>query len=313
MLVPTMEGLGGGVSTRVAVEIGGVCLALEAATAEVRLELSRSLRLFSCAPDNPDMIATVSRRELGGRRRGGRRLFRSIVSGFRNSPGWELWAEGDERVFWLTSPALGRAPSQMARFDATFRRGEISLHERYFPPGQPIDPLPHPLDELLVMHWLAQGRGVELRASGIIDEDGRGYLFAGSSGAGKTTLSRLWLAHGSGVVISDDRVVVRRDGDRLWMYGTPWHGEAELSAPQRAAVAGIFLLEKSADVECLPLAGAQAAPPLLATALVPFYAAGAREHAARLVTEMTAMVPCARLRFRRDARFLEVVRRGADH
>lgn len=308
-----MEGLGGGVSTRVTVAIGGVCLALEAASADVRLELSPSLRAFAggATAGDPDVVMTVARRNLSGCRRTGRRLFRSIVTGFRNTPGWELWEEGDQRVFWLTSPALGRTPSEMARFDAGFCRGELSVHERYFRGDEAVDPLPQPLDELIVMHWLAQGRGLELRATGIIDADQRGYLFVGPSGSGKTTLSRLWLAHGPGVVINDDRVVIRREGGRFWMHGTPWHGEADLAAPLRTAVDAIFFLDKSSEVNAVPVAGVQATAPLLASALVPFYAAGARERAAQVAAELASAIPCARLELRRDASFIDVVRRVA--
>ena len=58
----------------------------------------------------------------------------------------------------------------------------------------PIYPLHYPLDELLMVHLLARGRGVEIHGSGIVDADGYGTLFAGQSGAGKTTMSRLWLS-----------------------------------------------------------------------------------------------------------------------
>lgn len=310
MFVPTLHGPGGGVSTPVVVEIGGVRLALEAASADVCLELSPSRRLFACAVDGePDVSIVVARRDLGRRHPIGQRLSRSPRAGER----WEVWESHGERVFWLSAPELGRAPSTMARFAPDFGRGEISLHDRYFPEGEAVDPLAHALDELILMHWLAQGRGMELHASGVIDDDGRGYLFVGPTGAGKTTLSRLWLEHGgrAAVVISDDRVILRRQGSDLWMYGTPWHGDAELSAARRAPVAAVFLLDKAPRTSAAIIPRKEAAAALLASALVPFYTSGALKRTSHMVDEVVAEIPCARLKFARNADFVKIVRSRA--
>ena len=66
-----------------------------------------------------------------------------------------------------------------------------------------IDPYFGPTIELLLMHYLAQERGVILHACGIVIDD-RGILFLGESGAGKSTLATMWDQE-NGVDIGVDR------------------------------------------------------------------------------------------------------------
>ncbi len=75
--------------------------------------------------------------------------------------------------------------------------------------------------------------------------DGRGWLFVGVSGAGKSTLSRLWRAEPDVRVLSDERIIVRRHDDGLWLYGTPWHGDGQIAEPGRARLERVFFLRHS--------------------------------------------------------------------
>ena len=61
-----------------------------------------------------------------------------------------------------------------------------------------------------MIHRLACGQGLEVHAVGIVDEIGRGHLFLGHSGAGKSTTARLWLEQPEIRILSDDRIVLRR-------------------------------------------------------------------------------------------------------
>ena len=69
-----------------------------------------------------------------------------------------------------------------------FTAGEVRLHRPYFEGREPVEPLEFPLGELLfINHLHAHRTGVEIHGCGVIDRSGAGYLFAGQSGAGKTT------------------------------------------------------------------------------------------------------------------------------
>ncbi|HEY3130401.1 MAG TPA: hypothetical protein VGL91_13155 [Acidobacteriota bacterium] len=54
-----------------------------------------------------------------------------------------------------------------------------------------------------------------------IEYEGAAHLFAGTSGAGKSTIARLSGAR----ILTDEISVVRRDGDQFYLYGTPFWGE----------------------------------------------------------------------------------------
>ena len=64
------------------------------------------------------------------------------------------------------------------------QRGHVVLNRSCFAANDPV-PLEYPIDELAMMHRLALGEGVEVHALGLVDQDGRGYLFLGHSGAEK--------------------------------------------------------------------------------------------------------------------------------
>jgi len=87
-------------------------------------------------------------------------------------------------------------------------------------------PLQYPLDQVLLMYALSRCRGILVHAAGA-SADGKGLLFPGISGAGKSTISAL-LRAGDGVhLLSDDRIVVRGNGSGGFdLGGTPWPGDA---------------------------------------------------------------------------------------
>ena len=81
---------------------------------------------------------------------------------------------------------------------------------------------------LMVMYAMSTARkGTALFHAAVIGCRGRGYLFLGKSGTGKSTHARLWLKHIPGSeLVNDDNPVVRvlPDGT-VRVYGSPWSGK----------------------------------------------------------------------------------------
>ena len=92
-----------------------------------------------------------------------------------------------------------------------------------------------------MVNYLARERGIIVHACGVV-HCGKGFLFAGESGAGKSTLSRWWDGETNTELLSDDRVIVRKEGGKFWMYGTPWHGDARFGSPRRIGLDRVFFL-----------------------------------------------------------------------
>ncbi|MDP2923891.1 MAG: hypothetical protein Q8O30_09285 [Candidatus Omnitrophota bacterium] len=81
------------------------------------------------------------------------------------------------------------------------------------------------LQVLLINYFALKKKGIFVHSIGVRDLDGRGLLFAGKSGAGKSTTARLWHKYSKATVLNDDRIIVRRLNGKFFIYGSPWHGE----------------------------------------------------------------------------------------
>ena len=223
---------------------------------------------------------------------------------------WKLYRDGPAEVFRFWAAQKPSIPYQECRLHAGRSTGDLILHREYFEAGQPVPGLQYPLDEVLMVHLLGRGRGVELHACGVVTEEGHGFLFCGQSGDGKTTTARLWEELPGTVVLSDDRIVVREEGGRFVMHGTPWHGEAELSASQSVAVDAVFLLEHGVANRLTPLPVPEAAARLAARSFVPFHDVDALQWSLGFLGRLAGSVPCHRFAFVPDPSAREFVRAG---
>jgi len=78
--------------------------------------------------------------------------------------------------------------------------------------------------QVLMINYLAlTKRGVIFHGMGVKDSK-NGLLFAGESGAGKSTVARIWHQYSNAMVLNDDRIVARNVNGKFFIYGSPWHG-----------------------------------------------------------------------------------------
>lgn len=242
---------------------------------------------------------------------------------------WSVKVDDQGHEFVFSSPAYGPVPYRVARINQDFSAGEIHLHEPYWRDRAAINPLEYPLDELLLVHLLARhALGAELHGCGIVAAPrlgaGLGHsatkghpqrlpppapamtagaqLFLGQSGAGKTTLARLWARQqGAGCILSDDRLVVRRAGDRCVVYGTPWHGDGGFSRPGPATpLRRIFFLKQASANAARALSRAEATARLFSCSFVPNYLRSDVERGIETLATIASAVPCYELSFSAD-------------
>ncbi|MCG8430517.1 MAG: hypothetical protein MJA29_05055, partial [Candidatus Omnitrophica bacterium] len=87
--------------------------------------------------------------------------------------------------------------------------------------------------ELIIRSAMALSGGIVLHAAGI-DDNGRGIVFSGHSGAGKSTQLDFWLDEDGVIPMTDDRVAIRVSGDHAVCYGTPWGGMPDIASNHAA-------------------------------------------------------------------------------
>jgi hypothetical protein len=170
-------------------------------------------------------------------------------------------------------------------------------------------PNPYSIDTVLrIMHSLvlAQEGGFLVHAASAI-RAGRAYLFAGVSGAGKTTMSRL--APPDALVLTDEISYVRRVASGEYRaFGTPFAGElARVGANASASLEALYLLQKGPANRIEPVASKDAARALMRHIL--FFA-----HEERLVSrvfdsvlDFVSRVRVSRLIFTPDARVWQLI------
>jgi hypothetical protein len=154
-----------------------------------------------------------------------------------SEPAGEIHADKDVEVrmeggYWRLERGDFRAS-----WDPRAGRGHISQ-----------TPNPYAIDSVLrIVHTLILARqgGFLLHAASVI-RNGSAFLFAGVSGAGKTTISRL--APDDVTLLTDEVSYIRSVGDLYQACGTPFAGElAKVGENRSAPISTLFLLEKGME------------------------------------------------------------------
>ncbi len=271
------------------IRIGDIGFAVHSDEGGPRLRVPLGTEKFQTQEGRSDASIRASWGDLS-RPLGGRRVFDS--GGL-----WQLFEEDDAYVFRLATPVLQPHPYKVARFSRTFSHGEVVFHRPYFDPRAALYPLEYPLDELLTIQLLAQGRGVEVHACGVVDVELGGLLFVGVSGAGKSTMGLQWAETPRVQLLSDDRIILRRVDDQIWMYGTPWHGEAALARPECAVLRHVFFLKQGTANLRTNVRQTDAIARLIGCAFFPFHSRDGIDAGLSALSEVTARVPCHELTF----------------
>ena len=125
-----------------------------------------------------------------------------------------------------------------------FRRNVIHLPEALHPMA------PFVVNNFLMMIYTfaTAERGTLMVHASVIRYEGRGYLFLGKSGTGKSTHTRLWLKHIEGSrLLNDDNPVVALDPKtgEATVYGTPWSGKTPCYLNESVPVGAFVRLEQA--------------------------------------------------------------------
>lgn len=211
-----------------------------------------------------------------------------------------------------------KVPPRKAVLDSDFKSGKIYI-ESSAPSFVRSYPLDYPLDEVLMINWLARGWGIMMHACGV-SANGQGLVFSGTSGAGKSTVADLWKARiqklessnmkpsNNTILLSDDRVIIRKIDGRFFVCGTPWHGDSKVGSPEEAPLAKIFFLQQARENRVKKIDPIKAASRLIVCSFPPFWDKKGMEFTLNYCAELAQKIPCYELDFVPDKGVLDLVR-----
>lgn len=187
----------------------------------------------------------------------------------------------------------------LVRFSAETR--QLTIFCSGLPRGKATakSPLHYPLDQIFLMHHLSAKSGVIAHSAGIVFKR-KGFIFAGKSGAGKSTISRKLLGKMGCLGLSDDRMIVKKAGDSFMIYGTPWPGDAGIAVNRSAQLSRIFFLVQSKEDRIELISEAEAFRWLMPVLSVPWYDKEAVDRIFSFVEELISKVPVHILYFTPD-------------
>jgi len=197
---------------------------------------------------------------------------------------WELWT-GAQGNFIFTNPM--QSLHRQLIIDQDFSKGVVygkfkELINQYYP-------LPQDLEIVFFVNWLGKFQDMILHASGMVYE-GRGYVFAGRSGVGKSTLISSLSQEPGVTVLGEDQVIMRKLGDKFWIFGTPWHENRNLCSPSGAPLEKFFFLERQNKQTVEEISAVDGVTRLLQTAFIPYYRPKLVDRLLERLTRLSEMV-----------------------
>src|SRR3990167_3943751 len=187
---------------------------------------------------------------------------------FSSGSHWQLYRLNRDYCFKITSSEKNKEfISRLAVFPSDFSSSKIYT---YSPVGDKGFPLEYPLDQILLIHLSALNKGVLFHACGVVLEK-QGLIFVGHSGAGKSTIGGLFSEYKQSLILSDDRIVVKKEGSDFWIHGTPWYGSLGLCSPSKARLKKIFFLKKSDKNSITPLSTCESVKRLTSFSFLPYW------------------------------------------
>lgn len=230
---------------------------------------------------------------------------------FNSGTVWSLYRLGKRRAFVMGSPVRKFQAYRLGIFDSDFKEGNIYIKgpiplDNSFNSQILYNPLEYPLSELLMINLLSLSQGLMFHACGVVD-NGHGYLFVGNSGDGKSTIAKLW--QGQASILNDDRIIVRKNNGRFYMYGTPWHGRFNLVLSKKAILKKIFFIKHGKENIATRKIGRETSTMLLARSFPPYWNHRGMMCSLKFIEELSKAIPCYELMFIPDRNILRFIKK----
>jgi hypothetical protein len=209
-----------------------------------------------------------------------------------NSPKfWSVWKCNGDLYIKTIFPLSFEKKNAVLKFSLKDREWDLWIDS-----AKPeTDPLEYPLDGLILYYLTVINDDLLIHASGI-NYGGKGLLFSGISGKGKSTMAKLWDDFGA-KVIHDDRLIIRKSINGYRMFNTPVY---ENDKPDDSPLNSIFIIEHGEENKLIQLKEASAVSQVMANCIQHTWHTGIISHLSEAISEMCKNIPVYRLQFRPD-------------
>ncbi|MCI5207290.1 MAG: hypothetical protein D3910_00495 [Candidatus Electrothrix sp. ATG2] len=161
-------------------------------------------------------------------------------------------------------------------------------------------------DQFLLQHSFVNHQGLMIHASGG-SVQGKGMVFAGTSGMGKSTLSELLCSSPKSQLFSDERLVIRFADERWNVWGTPWQSTGNIARNETAPLSALIFLRQAEKTKITALTPSQGLHRLLQVVSIPWYSEEWTNKGLAVCEPLVQEIPMFELAFRPDQTAVEAV------
>ncbi len=261
------------------------------------LVTSERFKKFLCKDHDPDILIKIHSGKYDIPRKAEKVFdapYVEEISGIRIKKSNKFWSiyKNHHDLFIRTSfPLSHKKKKGVLKFSLRTREWDMWIEGK----GRETDPMEYPLDGLILYYITAIHGDIMIHASGI-NNAGKGYLFCGISGKGKTTMAKLWDKAGARV-IHDDRLIIRNSKKGLMMYNTPVYKN---DSPRESKLDRLFLIGHGKKNQIIPVRGAECVSLVMANCIQHNWNPEIVAKLLDSVSMMCGSVPVARLLFKPD-------------
>ena len=169
---------------------------------------------------------------------------------------YSIYRTGKDLGFIIYNQQNKDEIQQVAVLDETFTHWKAYSEAL---PDNSILPLKYPLGPIIMHYLTIKSDAVMMHASCAFDGKSA-RIFTGFSGAGKSTMSKLWSETGNRI-INDDRIIIRKKEKGYVVYNTPMYYR---DIPKEAPLNSIYLINHSPKNKIKKLSGALAVSKVMA-------------------------------------------------
>jgi len=211
---------------------------------------------------------------------------------------WSVWKNRSDLYIKTIFPLSSSEKNGRLKYSLTSREWDLWIDYA----GEETDPFEYPMDGLILYYLTVIHGDIMIHASGVNNE-GRGYLFSGVSGKGKSTMAKLWDKSGA-KVIHDDRLILRKSANGYRMYNTPVYSN---DVPNDSPLNKIFIIDHGIENKLVPVRGAVAVSLVMANCIQHNWGPDIIARLLGSVSIMCGTIPTARLHFKPDRNIIDLI------